>query len=105
MKQSLSRLGGLLPDDPQLALMSLEVKGMKDPINTGVAEESLKAAREYLVVADKPGDVLQADVDFPCGGSYWLELRDGRDDATSDEPYRLALRFNPSADRSEADTT
>ena len=51
--------------------------------------------------APKPGDVLQADVDFPRGGSYWLELRDGHDDAGSDEPYRLVLKFDPSADRAE----
>ena len=40
-------------------------------------------------------------IDLPEAGTYTLELRDGRNDARAIEPYKLTLKFIPSADRGE----
>ncbi len=40
-------------------------------------------------------------VDLPAAGDYWLEVRDGRDDARSERPYRLTVRFTPTVDPGE----
>jgi hypothetical protein len=48
-----------------------------------------------------PGGDTKATVDLPTGGSYVLEVRDGRDDARAIEPYTLQVTFTPSQDRGE----
>jgi len=48
-----------------------------------------------------PGGDTKATVDLATGGSYVLEVRDGRDDARAIEPYTLQVTFTPSQDRGE----
>ena len=49
---------------------------------------------------DKGGDV-DALVDLPSAGRYYLEVREGRDDAASSVPYRLTTVFTPMVDAAE----
>lgn len=53
------------------------------------------------VSAPAKGGVLEATMDLPAPGEYVLELRDGRNDAGSGDPYRIRLAFTPTADRGE----
>jgi len=47
------------------------------------------------------GGSTEATVDLPRAGRYLLEVRDGRDDARSEQPYRLQVSFTPSGDSRE----
>ena len=49
-----------------------------------------------------PGGDTKATVDLPTGGSYVLEVHDGRDDARAIEPYLLQVTFTPTQDRGKA---
>jgi hypothetical protein len=49
----------------------------------------------------KPGGDTDAVIDIPRPGSYVLEVRDGRDDARSVQPFTTAVAFTPSVDRFE----
>ncbi len=44
------------------------------------------------------GGETEGIVAFPAPGDYFLELRDGRDDNNSSDPYSLHLNFTPSID-------
>lgn len=48
-----------------------------------------------------PGGNTEAFVDLPSPGRYYLELRDGGDNASSIEPYTLVTSFTPAADALE----
>ena len=47
------------------------------------------------------GGNTDALVDLPAPGRYYLEVRDGSDDASSPQPYTLTTTFTPSADLNE----
>jgi len=53
MHVSLNRLELALPDDAQITALQGEVQSMKDPIPVGNAQETRKAALEYLDAADQ----------------------------------------------------
>lgn len=60
MLASLDRLRLSLPDDAQLASLRVEVESMKDPIPAGTAQETRKAALEYVEDADRAIDEVVA---------------------------------------------
>lgn len=47
------------------------------------------------------GGNTAAVIDLPAAGRYYLEVRDGSDDAESGQAYSLAIAFTPSPDQSE----
>ncbi|MBI3958898.1 MAG: PPC domain-containing protein, partial [Chloroflexi bacterium] len=47
------------------------------------------------------GGATDALVDLPAPGRYYLEVRDGGDDASSSQPYTLSAAYTPSADGNE----
>lgn len=47
------------------------------------------------------GGNTDALVDLPAPGLYYLEVRDGSDDASSSQPYTLSATFTPSPDLNE----
>ena len=49
----------------------------------------------------KAGGETEAVFDIPAPGSYFIEVRDGRDDARSIDPVDVSLLFRPSADSFE----
>ena len=51
--------------------------------------------------ANTPGAALDASFDLPRPGRYFLELRDGRNDARSAQPFELALNLHPTAESGE----
>ena len=50
------------------------------------------------------GDNINA-FDLPRPGRYYIELRDGRNDARSVEPFQLMARLNPTSDSQEPNDT
>ncbi|NRB30638.1 MAG: pre-peptidase C-terminal domain-containing protein [Rhizobiaceae bacterium] len=50
------------------------------------------------------GDTLAA-INLPAPGRYYLEVWDGRDNARSTTPYRLATRFSSASDKGEPNDT
>ncbi|MFQ5913547.1 MAG: PPC domain-containing protein [Nitrospinota bacterium] len=49
----------------------------------------------------KAGAVTERAVDLPAKGAYYLEVRDGGNNAQSSEPYEMSLAFTATADASE----
>jgi hypothetical protein len=56
---------------------------------------------QYWTVAPRPGGDLAGSVDFGKPGRYFLEFADSNNDATSIEPFNLALGFTASLDAFE----
>ena len=50
------------------------------------------------ISSPRPGGVLEGWYDIPAPGAYWLELRDGYNDAESAAPIDLKLAFTPQED-------
>lgn len=48
--------------------------------------------------APRPGGALDAVIDIPDAGTYWLEVRDGSDNGETVTPIELALDFIPNED-------
>lgn len=74
---------------------------------TNVAPEIDYAVRvwdsEYRTISSwitplRVGAETLGDVDLPSPGVYFIELRDGKDDTASQQPYQLVLNFTPSVD-------
>ena len=55
---------------------------------------------DWMAPLNKGGDTTGV-VDLREAGRYYLEVRDGSDDAESDQPYTLATTFTPTVDKGE----
>ena len=68
------------------------------PPEIDLAVRLLNANGEVIsgwVNAPAKGGALDTVFDVSGGGEYWLELRDGRNDASSETPYEISLGFTP----------
>ena len=44
---------------------------------------------QYWIAAPRPGGVTTGTVAIPAAGWYWMEVRDGSNDARSPEAFRI----------------
>lgn len=51
---------------------------------------------QYWIPPPRPGGDTTGTVTIPAAGWYWMELRDGSNDARSPEPFRVTRTFRPS---------
>jgi len=87
---------------------ALSVRSSAVPPEVDLAVRLWDANRDALsgwVAAPKPGGAIETVFDLPAGGDYRLEIRDGRNDASSDATYRVALEFTPVPETAEPNDT
>ena len=51
---------------------------------------------QYWIAAPRPGGDTTGTVTIPAAGWYWMEIRDGYNDARSPQPFRITRTFRPS---------
>ena len=51
---------------------------------------------QYWIAAPRPGGDTTGTVTIPAAGWYWMEIRDGNNDARSPEAFRVTRVFRPS---------
>lgn len=76
----------------------LVVRSVSSPPEVDLAIRLLNANGDAVsgwINAPAKGGVLDTYFDVTAGGEYWLELRDGRNDAASEAPYEIELAFTP----------
>jgi hypothetical protein len=91
---------------PRQGALALHVTGVADTLDVvaRVWNADRKALTPWLTPPRKGGDTI-AVVDLPAPGPYWIEVRDGNNDARSEQPYTLAVSFTPTPDAAEPNGT
>ena len=69
-----------------------------------VRDEQKRLVQSWIT-ARKSGDPLKGEIDLASPGIYYLELRDGHNNAASPDIYRLQLIFIPTKDTGEVNNT
>ena len=78
----------------------LEVEIDDVPENLDVSFRVLDAERteiQYWINAPRPGGVTTGTVSLPKAGWYWMEIRDGSNDARSPEAFVVRRSFRPAS--------
>ena len=82
----------------------LNVASPSPPKDLDLAIRLLDAERRVVSdwkVAPRQGGHLDTGIDLPAPGAFWLEVRDGTNDATSQDAATLTLSLQPQEDRYE----
>ncbi|MBX2997905.1 MAG: PPC domain-containing protein [Caldilineaceae bacterium] len=88
-----------VPNQGELKILITNVASSLD-IDVRVWNANRDAISAWIAPLAKGGDT-QGSVDLPSAGRYYLEVRDGGDDAESAQAYTLQTTFTPAIDASE----
>jgi hypothetical protein len=87
---------------------ALHIAGPSQSKDLDLAIRLLDAERRVVSdwkVAPRPGGDLNAVIDLPAPGAFWLEVRDGSNDAASQVAATLTLSLQPQEDRYESNNS
>jgi uncharacterized caspase-like protein len=87
---------------------ALEITATEVPENLDIAVRVLDSDLATVVNwtgAPRPGGDTYAVADLASPGRYFIEVRDGRNDARSITPFRFETRFTPASDQYEPNNT